>query len=124
VGLLPEDEERLREKGARWELLTEPGTEQLLVLKGVRLATSKYDQTEVDVLVKIPAAYPLAALDMFWVCPQIRLAGGTLPPSADCFELHEGRQWQRFSRHLQGWRPGVDSLDSFLRIALRELTEP
>ena len=124
MGLLPEDARRLGEKGHSWELLEEPAAEQLLVLRGVRLSPGKYDSDSVDVLVKIPPGYPVAALDMFWVCPQIHLASGSIPPNAECLELHEGRQWQRFSRHLQGWRPGVDSLDSFLAIALRELAEP
>jgi Prokaryotic E2 family E len=123
MSLLAEDEARLTEKGFRWELLPEARAEQLLVLRGVTLAAGKYDRAEVDVLVKIPPGYPVASLDMFWVHPELHLANGTCPPSANCFEEHEGRKWQRFSRHLRGWRPGIDSLDSFLRVALKELVE-
>lgn len=124
MGLLPEDEDLLREKWGRWELLGQAGPEQFLVLRAVKLAPGRFDQPEVDVLVKIPPGYPLAPIDMFWVSPQVRLANGTLPPAADHHETHEGRQWQRFSRHLKGWRPGVDSLASFLGIALQELIDP
>jgi len=59
--------------------------------------------------------------DMFWVSPTIRLRTGTYPPASETFETFLGRTWQRFSRHLPSWRPGIDSLRSFLPLVLAEL---
>ncbi len=70
----------------------------------------------VELLLLIPFGYPDTPLDMFWVAPDVVLHGG--PPAATCNEVHLGRSWQRFSRHLsQGvWRPGVDGIQSYLAL--------
>jgi len=126
VALLPADEAFLTAKGYTRDLLAEGGPEQLLVLRAVPLAPGRFDQAATDVLVKIPPGYPVTPLDMFWVCPPVRTAAGAIPPAADNYETHEGRTWQRFSRHLAGgaWRPGIDSLRTFLPVALAELVQP
>lgn len=119
---LPEaDGSFLHLKGYHWELRpAAPGA--YLVLLGVRLAPGKYDRETADVMVRIPPSYPMAALDMFYVAPELRLKSGEYPNAANTFEDHGGRRWQRFSRHLPGpWRPGVDSLAGFMALALGEL---
>ena len=116
----------LTAKGYTHELLAGVGPEQLLVLRTVPLAPGRFDQPTADVLVKIPPGYPATPLDMFWVCPPLRYPTGATPPAADTYETYGGRNWQRFSRHLNSgaWRLGVDSLRTFLPVILAELVGP
>jgi Prokaryotic E2 family E/Multiubiquitin len=119
---LPElDEEYLTTKGMRWSL---PAA-GFLLLEGIALAADKYDRSTVDLLIRVPGGYPTAALDMFYVSPELKLKGGGFPPAAEVFEDHLGRRWQRFSRHMNSgaclWRPGVDSLKTFLALVFGEL---
>lgn len=101
---------------------TASGSEGLLVIKNLAVNSAKYDRGTVDLLIRVPAGYPMVALDMFYVDPPLQLLGGGRPPQADQFESHGGRQWQRFSRHLKTpWRPGVDSLKTFMAPVLLEL---
>lgn len=114
-------------KGLRWEFLDEPaGSARLLVIRDIRLALGKYNHDLADVLFRIPAGFPTALLDMFWVAPVLTLRGGGAPRASDAQEEHEGRAWQRFSRHLPGgrWRPGIDSLKTYLALVLGELCQP
>lgn len=126
MALLATDEAFLVAKSFTFTFLPEGGSDQLLVLREVPLAEGRFDQVRTDVLVKIPPGYPVTPLDMFWVCPALRLADGRTPTAADSHEPHEGRSWQRFSRHLPAgsWRPGIDSLRTFLPRVLAELTQP
>ena len=66
-------------------------------------------------MIRIPDQYNIAALDMFYVSPEVRLKNSNqYPDQAEHFEDHCGRKWQRFSRHLvASWRPGVDGLPMF-----------
>lgn len=121
------DEEYLNAKGLRWEFLEEAaGSDRLLVLRNIRLAPDKYDHDTADILLRIPAGFPTALLDMFWVCPFLTLKGGGIPPAATERATHENRVWQRFSRHLPNgrWRPGVDSLKTYLPLVFGELCQP
>ncbi len=119
---LPEnDEDYLKQKGLAWDLQA-GGSGAYLILKGVPVSTERYNQTHVDVLLQLPQGYPLAGLDMYWVSPDLTLKTGGYPEAANVFENYVGRRWQRFSRHLaQPWKPGQDSLPSFLALALGEL---
>jgi hypothetical protein len=123
----PVDEEYLLLKGLRWEFLQEPaGSDRLLVVRDVRLAAGKYNVDGADVLFRIPAGFPTALLDMFWVCPVLALKNGSAPAASTERVTHEGRLWQRFSRHLPDgrWRPGVDSLKTYLPLVFGELCQP
>lgn len=67
----------------------------------------------VDVLLRIPEAYPHAAPDMFWIHPFVVLASSNARPgNADQFETYHGKSWQRFSWHIVGnkWRPIADTI--------------
>jgi len=113
------DELYLAYKGLKWSM----PAKGFLVLEQVPVSSERYDHAAVDLMIQIPAGYPIAALDMFYVHPHLRLRSGGYPNAAAVFEMHCGRNWQRFSRHLsaQPWRPGVDSLKSFLALVLGEL---
>lgn len=119
---LPEvDTDYLKLKGFTWSL-PQPG---YLLFKGVDVSTDKYDKPRVDLLIRIPGGYPTAALDMFYVSPELKLRSGGVPTASEVREDHIGRNWQRFSRHMNSglclWRPGRDSLKTFLALILAEL---
>jgi len=121
--LLEEDEVYLREKGYAYDLLPD-GEAVCVVIKALPLSPGKYQRDSVDLMVCVPKGYNDAKLDNFYVDPELRLkSSGQYPPAADVFESHAGRRWQRFSRHMPIWRPGTDTLKSFLPCAYRELQE-
>ncbi|MEJ1962953.1 MAG: E2/UBC family protein [Gammaproteobacteria bacterium] len=74
------------------------------------------DPVAVELLVKLPPAFPDAAPDMFWLSPHIRTPLG-VEPQGTSVETVLGASWQRFSWHLKpgAWRPGVSTLRDFLR---------
>lgn len=120
--LLPEeDEDYLRQKGFTWELVP-AGNEGCLVIRGYPVSPETYDQSWTDVMIRIPAQYNNAALDMFYCEPPLKLKAGGYPEAADHFETHIGRHWQRFSRHFPNpWRAGVDGIATLLTFVHREL---
>jgi hypothetical protein len=119
---LPDDDERyLTEKGFGWTLLSD-NAGACLVLRNYPIDAGRYEIAQTDIMVRIPAQYPMAALDMFYADPAVKLRGAGYPQAAEAFEQHCGRNWQRFSRHLATpWRIGVDGIASFLAIIAREL---
>lgn len=120
---LPEkDESFLRERGFAWEFQPS-GDHGILVIKGLVLASERFDRESTDLMIRVPQGYPVAALDMYYVDPPLRLRTTNAHPiAADHFETHGGRRWQRFSRHLpQSWRPGVDNLRTYFAVILPEL---
>ena len=78
---------------------------------------------ESDLLLRLAAGYPDVSPDMWWFDPPVLRPDGKAIPQTQVQEQHLGRKWQRWSRHLdQGlWRPGVDSLASYLTLVRREL---
>lgn len=83
-----------------------------------------YAPREVDLLLRLPAGYPDAAPDMFWVIPSVTLARtGQVPQAATSMEPYLKRTWQRFSRHLSPgvWQAGRDDLRSYLALITRDL---
>lgn len=74
----------------------------------------------VSLLLRLPPGFPDAAPDMFWFEPGVRLSGGGGIPGADQVEVHGGREWQRWSRHIGGqWRAGIDNLATYLAYVRR-----
>ena len=67
----------------------------------------------VDILVTVPDKYNDTKLDSFYVEPTLFLANGTNPQNTGAAALFE-RNWQFWSRHQDGWRPGIDGFDTFL----------
>ncbi|HEY0715304.1 MAG TPA: E2/UBC family protein, partial [Polyangia bacterium] len=120
-GLPESDEAFLSEKGYRWKVVKQADGLSL-ILQAVRLEEDRYDRAATDVMIRVPAGYPLAGLDMFYVEPPLALRNAGYPQGAEQFEEHHGRRWQRFSRHLpSAWRPGVDGLRGFLALVMGEL---
>lgn len=121
---LPEgDEDYLNGKGYQWSILPD-GEGALLVVSGFVVNGGKYDREFTDLMIRIPAQYNMAKLDMWYVDPPLRLKGNSsYPHQAAHFESHGSRNWQRFSRHLadNAWRAGVDGLPMFFRFIIDEL---
>jgi hypothetical protein len=121
---LPEDDEDyLREKAYDWQLLPD-GNGAYLIIRNYPVSAELFDRDKIDLMIRIPAGYNNAALDMFYVDPELKLRKtGAHPEAASHFEDHCERRWQRFSRHLRDgtWRAGIDGLPTFLALIHREL---
>lgn len=76
-----------------------------------------------SVLFRLSASYPDTPPDMWWVIPHLTPVGGGVIPATEIIETHDGRSWQRWSRHLDpaAWRSGIDSLESYVRLLRTEL---
>jgi hypothetical protein len=79
--------------------------------------------TSSDLLIRLSPGYPDVPPDMWWFDPPVQRLDGRQIPCTQVRERHLGREWQRWSRHLNPsqWRSGIDSLQSFLAIIRREL---
>jgi hypothetical protein len=121
--LLEDDENYLNNKGYNWELIPD-GNGAYLVIHDFHVAAEVFDRAKTDLMIRIPAQYNIAGLDMFYVAPEVKLkATDGYPDRADCFENFCGRRWQRFSRHLHTtpWRAGVDGLPMYMALIQKEL---
>lgn len=122
---LPEDDQIfLKEHGYDWSV--HPGDSQggVLVIRNFDVSGGGFSPTVTDLMIRIPAQYNMATLDMWYCDPPIRLgATGQFAQASEVTEPHLGRSWQRFSRHLPpgAWRPGIDSLRTFMPFIWREL---
>ena len=116
--LPPEDREYLQKKAIDFDEHLEKcdeGEKRGIILKVYQLPEGKFDKSEVEVLIYLPPGYPDAAPDMFYLHPCVRLSGsGREPSQTSARESFGGRQWQRWSRHWNDWRPGVDGIRTLL----------
>lgn len=120
--LAPPDREYLEDLGLAFDVSTESGLISVVVHDWPLPAG--LEPRAVDLLLRLPAAFPDAQPDMYWCDPPVRIASsGQFPQNADLMEEHLGRTWQRFSRHLPpgAWRPGQDNLASYLALIRRAL---
>jgi hypothetical protein len=110
------------EAGAASVEIASDGGMVCVVLSGFRLPLG-YSAERVDLLLRLPPGFPDAPPDMFWVTPVITRSDGSPIQAAESLESYLGRTWQRFSRHLPPgqWRPGIDSVDSYLALVRKEL---
>jgi hypothetical protein len=95
-----------------------------VVLQAFRLPPGMSVPTT-DMLLRLPPGFPDAAPDMFWCDPPVRRSNGTDIDQSQVTESYLDRQWQRFSRHLNPgeWRPGIDSIDSFIVLIRKTLNQ-
>lgn len=117
------DSDFLTERGYQWECVPDPAGSECVVIRGLDVSGGGFTPAATDVMIRIPAQFPLTALDMWYCDPPIRIAQtGQLARASEVTENYVGRNWQRFSRHLNGkWRPGIDSLRSYFVLIQREL---
>lgn len=125
--LREEDAEFLRRKSWDSEVKSievDGGRKELqIVVHGFALP-GKYRPSSVDLLVRQLPGYPETGMDMFWTRPDVVLvATGQKAPATDVTENHGGLAWQRWSRHMNAWRPEVDNLETFFATIGQELNK-
>ncbi|MER8764367.1 E2/UBC family protein [Mesorhizobium sp. M0664] len=76
-----------------------------------------------DLLLRLSPGYPDVPPDMWWFYPGVFRADGSRIEATDSIEHYFGRDWQRWSRHLdpQRWMAGIDSLESYFALIASEL---
>ena len=77
-----------------------------------------YTQQIVDVAIKIETGYPRTPLDMAYFSPHLQRRDGK-NINAISFQMIDGKQFQRWSRHRtpeNPWREGIDDLSSHLSL--------
>lgn len=116
MGLPPLLEEHIRTlESDGHKIEVEEGLEICIVFKEYSIPGNIWDREKVDLLVITHPTYPNAKLDMFWVDPPITLKSGAqakaVSPEKKC-----GRDWQRFSWHVNNWNPAHDNLITYLNV--------
>ena len=87
-----------------------------VVIHGYSLPEGKFQVGAADILILLPQGYPDAAPDMFYAVPWLTLVPTSqYPRQADQPSDFEGQRWQRWSRHNNDWRPGVDGIWTMLK---------
>jgi hypothetical protein len=87
------------------------GGQKAVILRGVILPAGRFDSIVADILVLLPGGYPDSPPDMFYALPWLRLAATRAHPrAADQPYSFAGQNWQRWSRHNDAWRPGIDGI--------------
>jgi len=119
--LPPPDKEFLARKGLAYEVTPEAGM-TCVVIPQLRLPPGLIPG-QADLLFRLAAGYPDVPPDMWWFHPALQRADGVPIPATESMENHLGRIWQRWSRHLPdgSWLPGVDTLESFFTLVMKEL---
>ena len=114
--MLPfKDHRYLESRGLAFEEIVD-GAQQGVVLRGFPLPTGLFDTETANVLVVLPTGYPDAPPDMFFTKPWLKLkSGGGYPSRADSSFDFGGKNWQRWSRHNNEWRPGTDGIWTTLK---------
>jgi len=114
---LPErDRDYLSSKGIVFEEVVAADGQRGVILRHYPLPAGLFDAAHADLLILIPHGYPDAAPDMFYTLPWVKLAVSRgLPKAADQPHAFAAQSWQRWSRHNQQWRPGVDGIWTMLK---------
>jgi hypothetical protein len=70
-----------------------------------------------SILVLIPKGYSKTKLDSWYVRPALKLSNGSLIIATGDNQGLFQQSWQFWSRHLDDkeWRPGIDSLETYLQ---------
>lgn len=117
------DQSFLADHGYDFEVIQD-GCQVGIVLKSLKLPSGKFDCETADILVLLPVGYPDCPPDMFYASPQLVLKGtGQVPKACTVQHSFAGRVWQRWSRHNNAWRPGVDGLRTMLARVQTALVE-
>lgn len=118
--LPPDDRAYLEAQGIAFEE-QDAGSQKAVILKAKTLPGGRFDAGQADILVLLPPGYPDCAPDMFYLIPWVRLANGSYPRAANVPYDFGGQCWQRWSRHNNAWRPGVDGIWTMLHRIERAL---
>jgi hypothetical protein len=115
------DLDYLNERGTPHTISIE-GNMVCIVLPGFELP-SGYDRKQADLLLRLNPGFPDVPPDMWWFDPPVRREDGDSITATDSHEVHVGRTWQRWSRHLNAtqWKSGIDRLENFIGLIRGEL---
>lgn len=109
------DREYLTSKGFEFEEAIDGG-QKAVILKARPLPKGRFDVSVADILILLPSGYPDCPPDMFYLMPWVRLVNGNrYPNAADQPLSFRGQSWQRWSRHNNEWRPGVDGIWTMIK---------
>jgi hypothetical protein len=122
VPLPDEDRAWLEKQGIAYRESSE-GESRYLLFPAWSLPDGKFNATEADILSILPSKYPDAGPDMFYVYPKITLAAGQIANKTNVDQPLLGKTWQRWSRHWDVWRPGIDDIQTVYRRIERALRE-
>src|SRR5690606_1280475 len=119
--ILKSDEQFLSKKRLDDYEITTEGSQTFLVIKNWQFPEA-YTPRVADLMIILTPGYPMAALDMFWTSPDVKIAAtGGWPQACEHHKQYIGRNWQRWSRHFKGWRSGIDDLKTFITSIEQEI---
>lgn len=102
-------------RGVQFEEYEEAG-QKAVILKEFRLPAGRFDAPSADILILLPSGYSDSPPDMFYAMPWLKLtASNRYPNRANVSLEFRGRGWQRWSRHNNEWRAGVDGIWTMLK---------
>lgn len=94
----------------------EDGGKKGIIIRNWLLPADLYDVDVADLLILIPNGYPDVRPDMFHLTPWVKLKNGNrYPKAADQPVMFMGKKWQRWSRHCNEWRAGIDGIWTMLK---------
>jgi len=115
TALTERDKAYLCERGYEFEENASDG-QHGVTIKGRLLPTDHFDAVSADILIVLPPLYPMVPPDMFYLLPWVRLKrNNAFPRAADQPFQFANQKWQRWSRHSQDWRPGMDGIWTMLK---------
>jgi hypothetical protein len=115
VSVLPsKDRKYLVERAIAFDEVA--GPPKAVIFRGYPVPAGRFDHGKADFLIMLPDQYPDVRPDMFFAMPWLKLAkANRYPVKADQPFDFGGQRWQRWSRHNDQWRPGVDGIWTMLR---------
>jgi len=92
------------------------GPQKAIILRAYPVPAGRFNCDKADFLILLPNGYPDVRPDMFFAMPWLTLVpGNRYPKAADQPFDFAGQRWQRWSRHNNQWRPGIDGIWTMLR---------
>jgi hypothetical protein len=92
------------------------GANKGIILQDFRLPAGRFNVPSADILIVLPPGYPDVAPDMFYLMPWLQLvSNGVFPRATEAAFPFQGQSWQRWSRHENEWRPGIDGIWTMLK---------
>lgn len=112
--LLDNDAAFLKSRALVWETIVENNAKWVLVRNFP--IPQGYNVNEAEIALMLSDSYPTTQIDMVYVDPPLCLISGA-PIGALSIEMHDGRSFQRWSRHRTGvnpWRPELDDFSTHI----------
>lgn len=120
--MLPSIDRAHLDERAPSNAVTNDGSMICVLIAGYALPPG-FTQASSDLLLRLSPGYPDVPPDMWWFDPPVRRLDGQTIVATESIEVHLGRTWQRWSRHLNPgqWQAGIDTIESYLALVAKEL---